>query len=257
MTTRRPAIRMRSKLLFPSLCLFALAGTAWCPAAEVKARLLDQFGTLRGDFGKRNQDKAKVLSGPTAVKMWRGQSGKVWQVMLGDTPFKITIEDKVNLQVADCLKRVEMLPPAYRKVCQIVSEGTKDGVAIYENLDGATAHGSQNYLNLVPDADAMIIAHESGHILEQRVTASQPKTLEHWQQAISADKISVSGYGDQAAHEDLAEFALAYALCLDAGKEKLTELKRLSPQRFAQWEMILKTAAPAAKGPSKPAAAKP
>ena len=258
MTIQRPAIRMKSKLLSATLCLFVVAGTGWCPAAEAKARLLDHFGGLRGGFGKKNQEKAKVLSGPTEVKMLRGESpGKVWQVTLGDTPFKITIEDKVNLQVADCLKRVENLPPAYRKVFQIVSEGTKNGVAIYANLDGAAAHGSQDYLNIVPDADAMVIAHESGHILEQRVSSAQPKTLEHWQQAITADKISVSAYGDQVAHEDLAEFALAYAMCLDAGKEKLTELKRLSPQRFAQWELILKTAAPAAKAASKPAAAKP
>ena len=258
MTNQRPAISMRSNLLFATLCLFALAGTDWCPAAEAKACLLDQFGGLRGGFGKKNQEKAKVLSGPAEVKMLRGQApGKVWQVMLGNTSFKITIEDKVNLQVADCLKRVEQLPPAYRKVLQIVSEGTKDGLAIYANLDGAAAHGSQDYLNIVPNADAIVIAHESGHILEQRASSAQPKTLEHWQQAITADKISVSAYGDQVAHEDLAEFSLAYALCLDAGKDKLKDLKRLSPQRFAQWELILKTAAPAAKAAAKPAAAKP
>jgi uncharacterized protein YaiE (UPF0345 family) len=232
---------MISKLISTALASLALAGTL--VAKEKKPNLEKTFESLHQHFGTKNPDKATVVSGPVAVKMLRGESpGKCWQVQLGDARFKLTIEDKLDLKVQDCLARLEKLPPSYRKAFVIVSEGKKDGIAFYEDLEGASAHGSHDYLNLVKDADALVIAHECGHVLEQRVTSTQPKTLHQWKAAIQADRISVSDYGDEVAHEDLAEFSYVYACCLDGGK--LTELKALSPRRFSQGEGILKAAEP-------------
>ena len=120
-----------------------------------------------------------------------------------------------------------------------VSDEGEDGVAIYADLGGARAHGGKGYINLVPHADALVIAHEAGHTLEQVATQNDPKVLDKWEDAIKADNISVSNYGDKVRHEDLAEFAQVYAVCLDAGPEHLEELKKLSPARFALWEKIL------------------
>lgn len=210
-------------------------------AAAEKEYLDRHFSRLNAGFGKKNPDKVKILSGPEPVKMLRGQSpGKVWQASLDGVKFKITIEDKLALKVEDCLRRLEQQPDPYRRAFEIVSEDKKDGVAFYADLDGAAAHGSQDYLNLVPNADALVIAHEAGHILEQRMTRSRPTTLDEWKAAVVADKISVSAYGDGAFHEDLAEFARVYATCLDAGKPQLTDLKKRSPRRFQLWEKILK-----------------
>jgi hypothetical protein len=210
-------------------------------AADPPLKLEQQFSPLVKGFGNKQRETVKILGGPAATKMLRGGSpGKVWQASLGTAKFKITIEDKLKLGVTETLDRLQRLPDAYRRALVIVSEGKKDGVAFYADLDGAAAHGSQDYLNLVRGADALVIAHESGHILEQRATAADPKTLENWKAAIAADKISVSDYGDQVAHEDLAEFAFVYAVCLDAGPRELAKLKRLSPRRFALWEKILK-----------------
>ncbi|NQT37143.1 MAG: hypothetical protein HQ581_06620, partial [Planctomycetes bacterium] len=100
-------------------------------------------------------------------------------------------------------------------------------------------HGGQGYINLVPHADALVIAHEAGHTLEQVARKSDPKLLDKWEKAIKADKISISDYGDHVRHEDLAEFAQVYAVCLGAGCEPLATLKKLSPARFALWEKIL------------------
>lgn len=205
-----------------------------------RVRLDKVFGGLRGGFGKKNPDKVVVVSGPEVVKLGRGGApGRTWKVKLGSSSFKISIEDKVKLEVADVFGRLERLPASYRRAFEIVSEDKKDGIAFYADLDGAAAHGGQDYLNIVRNGDALVIAHESGHILEQRYTRSNPKTLELWKEAIAKDKVSVSAYGDHVAHEDLAEFAMIYALCLDAGPERLAELKRLSPERFALWEKIL------------------
>lgn len=232
---------MLFKSIVATLGLLAVSGSL--VAKEKRPNLEKTFEALRENFGTRNTDKASVISGPTAVKMLRGEApGKCWQVKLGEVSFKVTIEDKLDLKVQDCLARLEKLPPSYRKAFVIVSEGKKDGVAFYQDLEGASAHGSQDYLNLVKDADALVIAHECGHVLEQRVTSKLPKTLDQWKSAIKKDGISVSDYGDEVAHEDLAEFSYVYATCLDGGK--LVELKTLSPLRFSQWEAILKAAEP-------------
>jgi len=239
--------RVGSAMVLAAICALVLSprSEAQQPGGPEKAgkqekpvRLDRKFGSLRGNFGKKNTEKAKVVSGPEVIKMGRGGTpGKQWKVTLGRTTFKVSIEDEVNMDIGDCLGRFERLPASYRRAWEIVSEDKKDGVAFYADLDGAAAHGGQDYLNIVRSGDALVIAHEAGHILEQRHTRSDPKTLDNWKVAIEKDKVSVSAYGDQVAHEDLAEFAFIYALCLDAGK--LDELKKLSPERFAQWEKIL------------------
>jgi hypothetical protein len=240
--------RVGSSVLLAALCVLPLAlspGASGQQAtgkkeekAEKAMRLDRKFGSLKGSFGKKNTEKAKVASGPEVIKMGRGGTpGKQWKITLGKTTFKVSIEDKVNMDIADALGRFQRLPESYRRAWEIVSEDKKDGVAFYADLDGAAAHGGQDYLNIVRNGDALVIAHETGHILEQRHTRSDPKTLDNWKTAIEKDKVSVSAYGDQVAHEDLAEFAFIYGLCLDGGK--LDELKRLSPERFSLWEKIL------------------
>ena len=125
---------------------------------------------------------------------------------------------------------------------EIVSEQGKDGVAFYESLGegSAIAHGSQDYLNCLPRAWSPTFLHEAGHILEQRANVVAPGILELWEEAIEADDVSVSRYGDGARHEDQAEFAMLYGGCLDAGPEALAELRDASPERYALWERILR-----------------
>lgn len=210
------------------------------PAVAAKKYLGDRFSGIVRNFGKRNQQQAQIVSGPAPVHMKRNQAaGKVWMVRLGDVPFKVSAEDKINLPVNACLARAQRLPAPYRRAFAIVSENDKDGIAVYSSLDGACAHGSQDYLNIIPTANPLVLAHECGHVLEQRHTRSKPDTLDRWEAAIRSDKISVSQYGDGARHEDLAEYAALYAICLDAGPNKLAELKALSPERFKIWEEIL------------------
>jgi len=202
--------------------------------------LMRQFGPLVKNLGKQNKDKARILSGPKNVKLKRGAApGKVWQVALGKHRFKVSIEDVTALDIKVALQRMEQVPPLYRRCFEIVSEEGKDGVAFYKDLDGAAAHGGQQYLNIISRAGAWVMVHEAGHIMEQRATNSEKDILERWKAAIAKDKISISRYGDSVHHEDLAEFARVYALCLDAGKAELAKLKRRSPARYALWERVL------------------
>ena len=223
--------------------LLTLGPATAAEKADKPAKLMIHFGKLLGIVGKKNTDKVQLLSGPTPVAMLNDKSpGQFWLASLGAVKFRITIQDSTKLRVEDGLERVQRLPLAYRAILPIVSESGKAGLAIYGQLGGAAAHGSQDYLNVVPGAGAQVILHEAGHILEQRVTSVRPDTLDRWKQAIADDKISVSDYGDHVAHEDLAEFSLVYAVCLDAGAARLAELQKLSPKRFALWADILKTA---------------
>lgn len=216
--------------------------SAWMTGgAPAEERLSDRFSRKLEDFGSGNRDQGKLLSGPVPVKMLRGgAAGRMWRAELGGVAFKVTIEDGLPRTPEEVLSVLAKIPASYRRALEIVSEEGKDGVAIYRDLDGAAAHGSQDYLNMVPSANAFVVVHEAGHILEQRATKADPDVLKRWAEALAADAVSVSRYGDQVAHEDLAEFARVYALCLDAGKEPLTALRKASPRRTTEWETILR-----------------
>ncbi len=209
-------------------------------SAEAGKKVFEHFGELFGKFGQNSTTKVKVVSGPKNVKMRNGRvPGKQWWATCGKFRFKLTIQDTTKVKLEQLVQRIEKLPMPYIKACEVVSDATEDGIAVYASLGGAAAHGGQSYINIVPRANALVIAHEAGHTLEQAARSSDPAILDRWEQAIKADKISVSNYGDRVRHEDLGDFAKVYAVCLDAGAEHLARLKKLSPARFALWEEIL------------------
>ena len=235
-------------------CTLTLAPDAWAkkpdkkdtktkPAAkkETKQKKLFQiFGEAFKDFGAKNTHKVTIVSGPTPVKMRNGRvPGKMWRATCGKYSFKMTIQDGTKCDIPTLTKRVEQLPMSYIRACEVVSDMREDGLAIYFKLGGAMAHGGKQYINTVPHAPSIVIAHEVGHTLEQAARESDSKLIEKWGAASKADNQSVSGYGDTCDSENLAEFAKVYAACLDKGPEQLKELKKLSPRRFSMWEHIL------------------
>ncbi len=210
--------------------------------AEKKAeeKLSRRFRDLYRKFGKNSTTKVKIVSGPKDVKLRNGRvPGKQWIATSGKFRFKVTIQDATKVKLERVIQRLEKLPMPYMRACQVVSDKTEDGIAIYASLGGAAAHGGKSYINLVPRASALVIAHEAGHTLEQVARESDPRVLVKWAAAIKADKVSISNYGDKVCHEDVGEFARLYAVCLSAGGEPLGQLKKLSPARFALWKKIL------------------
>jgi len=227
---------MKMKILAVAILTLAVA-----TEGNAEDKLKANFGTLYREFGRDSTTKVKVVSGPKDVKMRNGGvSGKQWMATCGKHRFKLTIQDSTGVKLAHLVEILQKLPGPYMRACAAVSDEGEDGIAIYADLGGARAHGGKGYINLVPAADAIVIAHEAGHTLEQVARESDSKILDKWEEAIKADKISVSDYGDHVRHEDLAEFAQVYAVCLDAGPEPLAALEELSPARFTLWEKILK-----------------
>jgi len=232
------------KIIVAAIVALALAPHAQADEKAPK-KIVDYFRALHGKFGTDSTTKVKIVSGPTAVKMRNGWvAGKRWHATCGAFRFKVTIQDSTGVKLEQVLERLEKLPMPYMKACQVVSDPTEDGIAVYADLGGAAAHGGQGYINIIPRANALVIAHEAGHTLEQFARSSDPSILDQWGDAIKSDKVSVSNYGDKVRHEDLAEFAKSYAVCLDAGDKEMAQLKKLSPARFALWETILAAPAP-------------
>ena len=205
--------------------------------------LMRRFGHLVPTLGKGNVDKARLVGGAKRVALKRGGArGKTWRVKLGKSRFRVSIEDATGLKISEALRKIERVPPLYRRCLEIVSEKGKDGIAFYDDLGGAAAHGGKEYLNILAKVGAEVVIHEAGHVMEQRAKESEPDILEQWAAAISSDGVSVSAYGDRVVHEDQAEFAMVYALCLDGGGDYLERLKACSPARYALWERMLRLA---------------
>jgi len=213
--------------------------------AKPQPQLQGIFGHLAETLGKNNTEKATITSGPTATEMpvelkKEKTPGKVWEVALGRSKFKVTIEDKAKTTIAEILAKVEKMPAVYRRCLEVVSEEGKMGLAVYDSLrGGAGGQGTQNGLNIVPRAGVGVLLHEAGHVLEQRARDTDENIL--WKNSIAKihDNISVSDYGNGPIHEDQAEFARIYALCLAGGPEHLAKLKATSPYRYALWERVL------------------
>jgi len=224
-------------------------------SAKGGARMKDRFKPLYGLFGRSSQTKVEVVSGPEPVKMRNGGvAGKRWIATCAEHRFsaekgwaateekyrfKLTIQDATGVELDRLIAKLERLPGPYMRACVAVSDDGEDGIAVYAELGGARAHGGQGYINIIPVADALVIAHEAGHTLEQVYRSKHKGVLDDWGKAIEADGTSVSAYGDKVRHEDLAEFAQVYAVCMDQGEEPLAALRELSPARFALWEKIL------------------
>ena len=147
------------------------------PEKKPEKRLKDLFRGFYGKFGQKSTTKVKIVSGPTDVKMRNGRvPGKVWMATSGEFRFKITMQNSTGVKVEQVVQRLEKLPAPYMRARVVVSDKTEDGIAIYADLGGASAHGGKSYINLVPRASALVIAHEAGHTLEQKARNSDPNT---------------------------------------------------------------------------------
>ncbi len=242
----KPWACLASVMAVAVLATTAVAEDAKPPKQKM---LFEIFSPIMREIGTLNTQRPEILSGPISIKTkkfvhgkgMRPTTAKQWTVRLGQSTFKITIDDEAEKwTIADAMSRVKQLPAPYRRCLEIISEKGKTGLTFYKGLGGA--HGSENYINVEPGARARCMVHEAGHCLEQRARDSEPDILKRWQEAIKKDKIDVSGYGNGSHWEDLAEFAQLYAYCIDfaAGRGMKRQLEKLSPNRFKLWEHILR-----------------
>jgi hypothetical protein len=135
------------------------AGTTPPPAAPKVERLVDFVRPFAATFGASNADVPKLVSGPKVVAMPNDKSpGRQWIACWGRRS-----RSRRGRRLGAGRAGAPPALPAYRRILEIVSEGEKAGVAVYAELGGAAAHGSQDYLNLIPQANVFVLVHECGH----------------------------------------------------------------------------------------------
>ncbi|MFC1600927.1 hypothetical protein ACFL34_01085 [Candidatus Sumerlaeota bacterium] len=212
------------------------------PLTEKKS-LTEIFKPIMVELGMLNVQRAKIVAGPTAVKMRRdNKPGKQWQVALGRTEFKITIADDAakDWSVQQAIALAEKIPVLYRQCLKPISADGKEGLAFYSALK--TPDTSKDHLALAPGAKPIVLAGEAGRLFAQVVQAKEADLLARWAAAIKEDGVSVSQRGDKNAAEDMAELARLWAHCTDhaVGRGLTRQVKQVSPKRVELWQHILK-----------------
>jgi len=216
------------------------------------------FVPLGKTFGDNPKHEAKIISGPTEVTatkhVWPKKipvPAKQWMIGLGKAKFKITIADEAKRwKIEDAMALVEKLPPIYLRGLEVVSDDGETGLTLF---NGGSAFGVPQMIGAGAGVGAPVVAHEVGHVLDQEARKSDNEIMGKYALGKMHDGVHTSGYGDGPIHEDHAEFAKMYALCLDAGPEQLAKLRAMSPGRFAVWEkMLVLTGAMAAEAAAPP-----
>jgi len=206
-------------------------------------RLLDQaaFEFRESDFPVDAQNPCSLLAGEPAegrpVRMLRGPSGRAWRAQRAGHPFTVTIEDGHAEVLSRVLRQCSRLPLPYLAALEIVSEAGEDGLALYQSLDGAAGHGSENYVN-VTNSSLPLVLHEFGHAIEQQArNHGNAGFHDEWARAILVNAMDVSAYALHNAWEDCTEFSLLYAIASTRGA--LEQLGGHSPERLRLWSWAL------------------
>ena len=171
---------------------------------------------------------------------------------LEDDQYAVTFEVNISADppinytdLAGVFDRLERTPVEYWPGYKIITEFGRGIQFLHGSyFNGAAAYGSMNYID-TQTVDFGVILHELGHTFEQYTRRGgdpyQPAQAEIlnpiWRHAIRADDIRTSWYGNSNEWEDMAEFALFYALSSIEGS--LGELQAASPERYRIWERIL------------------
>ena len=151
----------------------------------------------------------------------------------------------VYTDIEDVLNRLERIPIEYWYGLKIITKFGRGIQFLHSSyFNGAAAYGSRSYID-TQTASLPTLLHELGHTLEQYTRLGDEPVLEPqsnilnpiWRQAIRADDVRTSGYGNNNEWEDMAEFSRLYAMAII--ESRLSELQTLSPERYRIWERVL------------------
>jgi len=186
---------------------------------------------------------------------------KTYEGIIGDTKFKVSLEDvEMDLGLDDAKRLIESLPTPMRGGLTAISEEGEFGLALYK---GGVAYGIPNRIAMGGKREHLSVktfAHECGHAIDQLTNRRDANMRSHWGTARLIDDVRVTGYGDGPIHEDQACFASVYAMAYaydnTAEKDRVSTkhkldcpiisktgymnfLRKQAPARFALFEQML------------------
>ena len=186
---------------------------------------------------------------------------KTYEGIIGDTKFKVSLEDvEMDLGLDDAKRLIESLPTPMRGGLTAISEEGEFGLALYK---GGVAYGIPNRIAMGGKRELLsekTFAHECGHAIDQLTNRRDSNIRSHWGTARLIDDVRVTGYGDGPIHEDQATFASVYAIAYayenTAEKDRVSNkykldspiisktgymnhLRKQAPARFAVYEQML------------------
>ena len=200
-----------------------------------------------------------VVQGPQPVDR-EGVPSKSYilqaQTTWGTFQFKVVVNDGVGFDSPDQLTRLfSSMPPPYLAAAAQVDEG----IGILSDL-GGPAGDIYRTVKIRVAASALdagknlsVLAHELSHVMEVRgeelgFFRSSEDFNTRWLAAEKADRVPVSGYGEGASGEDLADFGALYFKAYN-NPEQLAALKAASPERFRIFEQLAAAVAPSLSSP--------
>ncbi|MBW8017144.1 MAG: hypothetical protein FVQ82_13240 [Planctomycetes bacterium] len=230
--------------------------------------LTDLFAPIIVDFGQLNLQRATITHGPKVVEMKQGgKPGKQWNVSLGISKFRVTLEDGAKTTIKDAIALAEKMPVRYRRALIIASgnevdddamkdrrrvkkeaiekanaaKADREGLAFYASIKSPTCTGDS--MTLPDGTTPELLARAAGLLLASRLQETEADLFDRWAKAAKADGIRVSKKVGPAKNPkaDIVDFAGLYAHAIDhiMGRGQHGQIQKVSPERCKLWRHVL------------------
>ncbi len=166
--------------------------------------------------------------------VWRGSMEPVWT-------YKVSMSDGYTMTLITTVEDCSVVEDAANALSRFPLAIRKYLSTLIHRMDEANNYnGGGNTiwirLNYIPseNAIAQTLAHELGHVLDSNLTTDDAV----WEEAIKADMVPVSGYGNNNRTEDLAEFSRLYHMARRSD-ELMEAIGKVYPNRMKAYKALL------------------
>lgn len=166
--------------------------------------------------------------------VWRGTMESVWR-------YDVNMSDGYSMQLYTTVEDCSVVNDAANALSRFPLAMRKYLARLIHRMDDANNYNGGGdtiwiRLNYLPseNAIAQTLAHELGHVLDSRLTTDSSV----WADAIKADRVPVSGYGNNNQTEDLAEFSRLYHMA-KRSDDIMEALGKVYPNRMKAYQALL------------------
>lgn len=207
--------------------------------AEILKKCLDftAFNLVYIGEVPKDDDISVEVSNKTYIEsydVWRGTMEPVWC-------YDVTMSDGYTMNIYTTVEDCSVVDDAANALSRFPLAIRKYLKNIIHRMDTANNYnGGGNTiwirLDYIPseNAIAQTLAHELGHVLDSNLTTDDSV----WEQAIEADMVPVSGYGNSNRTEDLAEYSRLFHMARRSD-EIMAAVEKVYPNRTKAYKALL------------------